>query len=61
MKIQLPRKNSATAEKISVVQQGMYKALNIKQKGINAERWPGADAFVVVLASVEEGNVTDWL
>lgn len=61
MKIQLPRKNSATAEKISVVQQGMYKALNIKQKGINAERGPGADAFVVVLASVEEGNVTDWL
>ena len=54
-------KNSATAEKNSVVQQEMYKVLNINKKGINAELGPGADAFVVVLASVEEGDVTDWL
>lgn len=35
----------ATTEKISVVQQEMYKVLNINKKGINAERGPGADAF----------------
>lgn len=34
-----------TTEKISVVQQEMYKVLNINKKGINAERGPGADAF----------------
>ena len=38
-------KNSATAEKNSVVQQEMYKVLNINKKGINAERGSGADAF----------------
>ena len=38
-------KNSATAEKNSVVQQEMYKVLNINKKGINAELGPGADAF----------------
>lgn len=38
-------KNSATAEKILVVQQEMYKVLNINKKGINAGRGPGADAF----------------
>ena len=46
----------SVTEKNSVVQQEMYKVLNINKKGINAERGPGADAFVVVLASVEEGE-----
>ena len=35
----------SVTEKISVVQQEMYKVLNINKKGINAERGPGADAF----------------
>ena len=35
----------SVTEKISVVQQEMYKVLNINKKGINAERGPGIDAF----------------
>ena len=40
----------SVTEKISVVQQEMYKALNINKKGINAGRGPGADAFVVFVS-----------
>ena len=46
----------SVTEKISVVQQEMYKVLNINKKGINAELGPALMPFVVVLASVEGGG-----
>lgn len=50
----------SVTEKISVVQQEMYEALNINKKASMLSVGPALMPFVVVLASVEGGvlNVT---